>query len=47
MEEKASCLDSVAVVLPSLNPDHRFKAVADGLIGAGFRHIVVVDDGSD
>ena len=47
MEEKASCLDSVAVVLPSLNPDHRFKAVADGLIEAGFRHIVVVDDGSD
>ena len=47
MEEKAYCLDSVAVVLPSLNPDHRFKAVADGLIEAGFRHIVVVDDGSD
>ena len=47
MDEKLSCLDCVAVVLPSLNPDHRFKAVADGLIEAGFRHIVVVDDGSD
>ena len=47
MEEKKTCFDSVAVVLPSLNPDRRFKAVLDGLIGAGFSHIVVVDDGSD
>ena len=47
MEENYSCLESVAVVLPSLNPDHRFKAVVDGLIGAGFQHIVAVDDGSD
>lgn len=47
MEEKAACLTSVAVVLPSLNPDHRFKAVVDGLVGAGFEHIVAVDDGSD
>ncbi len=47
MEEKLSCLKSVAVVLPSLNPDHRFKAVVDGLLGAGFEHIVIVDDGSD
>lgn len=47
MDNQYSCLKSVAVVLPSLNPDHRFKAVADGLVGAGFEHIVVVDDGSD
>lgn len=47
MDNQFSCLKSVAVVLPSLNPDHRFQAVADGLIGAGFEHIVVVDDGSD
>ena len=47
MEEKSACLESVAVVLPSLDPDHRFKAVTDGLIAAGFMHIVVVDDGSD
>ena len=47
MEEKRACLESVAIVLPSLNPDHRFKAVVDGLIEAGFRHIVAVDDGSD
>ena len=36
MKENNACLKSVAVVLPSLNPDHRFKAVADGLIAAGF-----------
>ena len=47
MEENKSCTESVAVVLPSLNPDHRFKAVAEGLIRAGVRHIVIVDDGSD
>ena len=47
MEQNNSCLENVAVILPSLNPDHRFKAVADGLIEAGFRHIVIVDDGSD
>ena len=47
MDNQFSCLKSVAVVLPSLNPDHRFQAVAEGLIGAGFEHIVVVDDGSD
>ena len=47
MEENLSCLRSVAVVLPSLNPDHRFRAVVDGLLGAGFEHIVVVNDGSD
>ena len=47
MEQNHSCFESIAVVLPSLNPDHRFKGVADGLIDAGFRHIVVVDDGSD
>ena len=47
MEKNCSCLENVAVVLPSLNPDHRFKAVAEGLIEAGFRHIVIVDDGSD
>ena len=47
MDETLSCLDCVAVVLPSLNPDHRFKAVVDGLIEAGFQNIVAVDDGSD
>ena len=47
MENQESCLKSVAVILPSLNPDHRFKDVVDGLVGAGFEHIIAVDDGSD
>ena len=47
MDQKELCLKQVAVILPSLDPDHRFKAVTDGLVEAGFEHIVVVDDGSD
>lgn len=47
MEKQDSCLKKVAVILPSLNPDHRFLEVAEGLVNAGFAHIVVVDDGSD
>ncbi|MBQ9412991.1 MAG: bifunctional glycosyltransferase family 2/GtrA family protein [Oscillospiraceae bacterium] len=38
--------ERIDVVLPSLNPSDRFDAVVDGLIAAGFRHIVIVDDGS-
>ncbi len=47
MSERKSCLESVAVVLPSLNPDQKFATVVDGLVEAGFQNIVVVDDGSD
>ena len=47
MNQNEPCFENVAIVLPSLNPDHRFEKVLDGLLGAGFRHIVVVDDGSD
>ena len=47
MEEKKACLESVAVVLPSLDPDYKFEKVVRGLVDAGFRHIVIVDDGSD
>lgn len=47
MEQNNSCLEAVAVILPSLDPDHRFHSVLEGLLEAGFRHIVVVDDGSD
>lgn len=46
-QKKYRCLDSVAVILPSLDPDHRILDVAGGLIEAGFENIVVVDDGSD
>ncbi len=36
----------MAIVLPSLDPDRKFEKVVDGLIQEGFRHIVIVDDGS-
>ena len=36
----------MAIVLPSLDPDQKFEKVVDGLIREGFRHIVIVDDGS-
>ena len=38
--------ERVTVVLPSLNPSEKFDAVVDGLIEAGFKSIVIVDDGS-
>ena len=47
MSEKNECLASLAIVLPSLNPDRKFTAVVDGLIEAGFEKIVIVNDGSD
>ena len=47
MDEKEICLKSLAIVLPSLNPDRKFLGVVDGLNEKGFEHIVVVDDGSD
>ncbi len=46
-EEVKLCLSSLAVILPSLNPDNKFLDVIDGLDEHGFEHIVVVDDGSD
>ena len=47
MDTRQLCLSSLAVILPSLNPDKKFLGVVDGLIEKGFEHIVVVDDGSD
>lgn len=46
MRESNSCLSELAIVLPSLNPDKKFKAVVDGLLERGFEHIVIIDDGS-
>ncbi len=40
------CREAVAIVLPSLDPDAKFGGVVDGLVESGFRHIVIVDDGS-
>ena len=36
----------MAIVLPSLDPDTKFQKVVEGLLAAGFRHVVIVDDGS-
>ena len=40
------CRECTAIVLPSLDPDAKFQKVVEGLLEAGFRHIVIVDDGS-
>ena len=47
MSKPLRCQESAAVVLPSLDPNYKFKNVVDGLIDGGFQHIVIVDDGSD
>jgi len=36
----------VTIVLPSLNPDEKFMGVVQGLVEAGFRDVVIVNDGS-
>lgn len=46
MEEKSKCRSSVAVILPSLDPDKKFMDVVNGLVGYGFENIIIVDDGS-
>ncbi len=40
-------MKDITIVLPSLNPDHKMIEVVDGLLGAGFEDILIVDDGSD
>lgn len=42
----ASVQTEVTIVLPSLDPDEKFQSVVNGLIQAGFKDIVIVDDGS-
>lgn len=46
METSVNVFDSLAIILPSLDPDEKFSGVVKGLVEAGFKHIVVVDDGS-
>lgn len=41
------CTERCVILLPSLNPNEKFDRVVDGLREAGFRHILIVDDGSD
>ncbi len=38
--------EDIWVVLPSLNPSDSFDRVVDGVLAAGFRHLLIVDDGS-
>lgn len=44
---KGETMDKITVVLPSLNPDEKMTALVDHLVEAGFKDIVIVDDGSD
>lgn len=44
--DKTNCLEDLAIVLPSLDPDDKFDAVVQDLVDRGFRHIVIVDDGT-
>ena len=46
MNDKLECLKRTAIVLPSLDPDAKFRAVVEGLLKKGFEHIVIVNDGS-
>ena len=46
MQEEMNCRNSLAIVLPSLDPDQKFLSVVEGLTAEGFAHIVIVDDGS-
>ena len=47
MSDSLRIQDVLAIVLPSLDPDKKFEEVVAGLIENGFKHIVIVDDGSD
>ena len=47
MDERQNCKESCVIVLPSLNPNEKFDRVVDGLRDAGFRRIMIIDDGSD
>lgn len=39
--------NDLAIILPSLDPDYKFKRVIDELVEGKFKNIVIVDDGSD
>ena len=39
-------MENIVIVIPSLDPDEKFNSTVDGMIAAGFRYIVMVDDGS-
>ena len=47
MSEPIRAQEALAIVLPSLDPDKKIRAVLQGLVEKGFQRIVMVDDGSD
>ena len=47
MTDHTQCLEKLAIILPSLDPDNKFDKVVEGLVQAGFANVVIVDDGSD
>ena len=40
-------IENVAIIIPSLNPDEKLMKVVSGLIEAGYKKIVLVNDGSN
>lgn len=40
-------MHNITAIIPAYNPDKKFHVVIDGLIQAGFKHIIVVNDGTD
>lgn len=40
-------ISNVVVIIPSLNPDEKLIQVVEGAINEGFKHLVLVNDGSD
>ena len=47
MSNSGDCKKSLAIILPSLDPDDKFIGVVKCLADSGFENIVIVDDGSD
>lgn len=39
--------ENVSIIIPSLNPDEKLMQVVKGLTDAGFKDIIIVNDGSD
>ena len=39
-------MENIAIVIPSLDPDEKLNSTVDGMVDAGFKHIILVDDGS-
>lgn len=40
-------MNNITAIIPAYNPDKKFHVVIEGLIQAGFKHIIVINDGTD